>query len=88
MTDKSIIIVIPYFGQWPDWIDLLMISCRWNPTVNWLFFTDCGVPSCAPDNVRFIEMSFGDYRWGSASRTPPRISCAIINPPTVLFTRM
>ena len=62
MTDKSIIIVIPYFGQWPEWIDLFMISCRWNPTVNWVFLTDCGVPACAPDNVRFVHLGFDAYR--------------------------
>jgi len=62
MTEKSIIMVMPYFGQWPEWIDLFMISCRWNASINWLFITDCGVPACAPDNVRFLHMSFADYR--------------------------
>lgn len=59
---KSIIMVMPYFGQWPEWIDLFMISCRWNATVNWLFITDCGIPACAPDNVEFIQMPYADYR--------------------------
>ncbi len=62
MTEKSIIMVMPYFGQWPEWIDLFMISCRWNASINWLFITDCGIPACAPDNVQFIHMSFADYR--------------------------
>jgi hypothetical protein len=62
MTEKSIIMLMPYFGQWPEWIDLFMISCRWNASINWLFITDCGIPACAPDNVQFIHMSFADYR--------------------------
>jgi hypothetical protein len=62
MADKSIIMVMPYFGQWPEWIDLFMISCRWNGSINWLFITDCGVPDCAPDNVKFIQMRYAAYR--------------------------
>ena len=54
--------IMPYFGRWPEWIDLFMISCQWNPSVNWVFFTDCGIPACAPENVLFYQMSFGDYR--------------------------
>jgi hypothetical protein len=54
--------IMPYFGRWPEWIELFMISCQWNPTVNWVFYTDCGVPACAPENVRFVHMSFDDYR--------------------------
>lgn len=36
-------------------------SCRYNPDVQWLFFTDCGVPPDAPENVQFRVMSFTDY---------------------------
>jgi hypothetical protein len=62
MTEKSIIMVMPYFGQWPEWINLFMISCQWNPTINWVFITDCNIPACAPDNARFINMSYDEYR--------------------------
>ena len=36
-------------------------SCRHNPDIDWLFFTDCGIPPDAPVNVRFRETSFSDY---------------------------
>lgn len=63
MKDKlpSICIVIPYFGKWPFWIDYFLLSCRYNPTIDWVIYTDCAsLPSCPP-NVKMIEMSFEDY---------------------------
>ncbi|WNZ43463.1 hypothetical protein Q2T42_16590 [Leptolyngbya boryana CZ1] len=59
---KKIILLMPYFGCFPEWFDLYLESCRWNPTIDWLFFTDCGVPENAPANVRFIQMSFQAYQ--------------------------
>ena len=51
---------MPYFGKWPDWIDLYFESCRWNSSINWIFFTDCGLPENRPGNVKFIDMSLRD----------------------------
>lgn len=56
-----ILFVIPYFGRWPFWMPFFLESCRFNPTIDWLFFTDCGVPANCPDNVRFVEESFASY---------------------------
>lgn len=38
-----------------------MESCRRNPSIDWLFFTDCGIPDDAPENLRFIETDFPSY---------------------------
>lgn len=62
MQQPSIILLIPYFGQWPVWLEFFLQSCRFNPSIDWLFFTDCPVPSDAPENVRFISMSFTEYK--------------------------
>ncbi|QTQ32433.1 DUF6625 family protein [Aromatoleum bremense] len=53
--------IIPYFGRWPFWMGFFLRSCRSNPDIEWLFFTDCGVPADAPGNVEFRECSFNDY---------------------------
>lgn len=53
--------VIPYFGKWPFWFEFFLASCRRNPTFEWLFYTDCGVPENAPANVRFVEIAFSAY---------------------------
>jgi hypothetical protein len=56
-TEPTILMLMPFFGQWPVWFDLYLESCQWNPTVHWLFFTDCGEPANRPPNVRFVTMS-------------------------------
>lgn len=59
---KKIIILIPYFGRFPEWFAFYLESCRWNSTINWLFFTDCSLPENPPENVSFIQMTFQEYR--------------------------
>lgn len=53
---------MPYFGCWPEWFAFYLESCRWNSSIDWLFFTDCPIPENAPANVRFIITSFQDYQ--------------------------
>jgi len=60
-TPPSIRFIIPYFGTWPFWMDFFLASCARNPDIDWLFFTDCGIPDNAPVNVHFIEISYADY---------------------------
>jgi hypothetical protein len=59
---KSIIFLMHYFDHFPEWFTFYLESCRWNPTIDWLFFTDCPIPENAPSNVRFVETSFETYR--------------------------
>ncbi len=57
----KIAILIPYFGKWPEWINLYLFSCGRNKDVDWFFFTDCPVPRDVGENLHFYEMSFQDY---------------------------
>lgn len=57
----SICFLIPYFGKWPFWFPFFLKSCNHNPSINWLFFSDCGIPEALPTNVRIVEISFFDY---------------------------
>ena len=54
MKTKSIVLIVPYIGKWPPWFDAHLVSISHNPTVNWLFITDCIIPAHYPDNVRFV----------------------------------
>lgn len=58
---KSILIIIDYFGEWPPWFPLFLESCRRNPTINWLFNTDCSFEAYSVDNVKFKRTNFDDY---------------------------
>lgn len=53
---------MPYFGSWPVWINLYIESCKYNSDINWLFFTDCGEPENKATNIKYIHMSFTDYK--------------------------
>jgi len=56
----KITLIVPYFGIWPVWFPAFLLSCRYNPHVEWLFFTDCEAPSSCSDNVRFIPGTLHD----------------------------
>lgn len=58
---ERLCLIVPYFGRWPFWFDFFLASCRWNPGIDWLFFTDCGMPATVPPNVRFVEIGFAEY---------------------------
>jgi hypothetical protein len=53
---------MPYFGRWPEWINLFIESCKWNPDVRWRFYTDCGEPENKIGNVEYVHISFEDYK--------------------------
>ncbi|QXH51057.1 hypothetical protein KSS94_24485 [Pseudomonas fakonensis] len=60
-STPRILFVIPYFGQWPFWMPFFLESCRRNPDIDWLLFSDCGVPDELPANVRIEAISYADY---------------------------
>ena len=60
--NQELIILIPYFGQWPEWINLFVESCKWNPDVRWSFYTDCGQPENSAENVDYVHLGFDDYK--------------------------
>lgn len=62
MSQPSIVLLIPYFGRWPGWFEFFLHSCRFNPDIQWLFYTDCDVPKNAPNNVSFTIVSFENYK--------------------------
>jgi hypothetical protein len=59
---REIIILIPYFGRWPEWVNLFIETCKWNPEVCWLLYTDCGEPENKAENVRYVHLDFRDYK--------------------------
>lgn len=57
------VIIQPYFGKFPIWIDLFLYSCGKNPNVDFVFFTDCKLYENMEkyDNVRFVKITFTEY---------------------------
>lgn len=53
MNNKACVI-ITYFGQLDETVDIFMQSCKNNPEFTWLIFSDCRYEN-APHNVKFID---------------------------------
>ncbi|WP_334107033.1 DUF6625 family protein [Methylobacillus sp.] len=55
---KKIALVVLYFGKLPNYFDLWLWSCRHNPTVDFLLFTDDSTAHNYPPNVKVSYTSF------------------------------
>lgn len=59
----SIIFICPYFGKFPsDQFPLWLKSCEYNPSIDWLIFTDDRTDYCYPKNVKVIYIEFEDFK--------------------------
>ena len=57
---KRIVLILPYFGRVPSYFPLFLTSCRNNPTVDWLIYTDQPLTD-TPANVKVIKVSFDSF---------------------------
>lgn len=57
----SICFVIPYFGKWPFWFPFFLESCRENPDINWILYSDCATPNDTPTNVQVVNVGYTEY---------------------------
>ena len=54
--------IIPYFGKWPEWMELYLYSCSRNQMVDFILFTDCPTDQLPQyPNVKFIGIQQHDY---------------------------
>jgi len=59
---QSVILIVPYFGKWPVWMDLYLDSIKRNPAINFHFITDCetAIFESIP-NISFEETTLTEY---------------------------
>ena len=57
---KSIVIIFPYFGTLPPQYHMWRASALYNPSIDFMFFTDTDVQPA--DNIIVHKMSFVDFR--------------------------
>lgn len=72
-AQPRILVLVPYFGPWPEWTEFFLATCRWNRSVDWLFLGDAGPPGRLASNLRHVPMTLAELR-DVAQR---RIGCAI-----------
>ena len=58
---KSITILLPYFGKFPEWFPLYFETLRRNPTIKFIFYTDCTTEGYNAPNVIFNKMTYPEY---------------------------
>lgn len=58
---NTILIIIPYFGKFPEWSDLFFETLKRNCTIDFVFFTDCDTSNYNFPNVIFNKMTFKEY---------------------------
>ncbi len=62
MRNPKIILLIPYFGKFPEWAPLFFETVRRNDSIDFKFYTDCDTSSYKHiSNLSFQKMSFEDY---------------------------
>lgn len=61
MKRSGLVMILFHFGDWPEWIDLYVETCKYNPSVDWIVFTDYEEPENKSDNVRYIRVASENY---------------------------
>lgn len=57
---NKIILILPYFGKLPNTFDFFLQSCKNNPSIDWLIFTDCDIEEYS--NIKVIKQSWNDFK--------------------------
>ena len=73
---KAPLILIPWYGPWPDYFPPFLDGCRRNPEFEVLFFSDTPPPEKHPASVSFVNISLERFAKliSSAAGTEVRVS--------------
>ncbi|MFA5007876.1 MAG: DUF6625 family protein [Candidatus Omnitrophota bacterium] len=53
----KILLIQIWFGKWPNWINLLIETCRHNHEIDWLIFSDQNPPINQSQNIKYIKIT-------------------------------
>lgn len=59
---KKCCFIIPYFGKFPNYFQLFLNSCKYNPDFNWLIFSDDDRFFDFPPNVHVVKITFNAFK--------------------------
>lgn len=57
----NILVIIPFFGGWPEWLDYFLKACAHNTSIQWLLIGDGEKPEQLPDNIRFENINLNHF---------------------------
>ncbi len=58
---KKIAILYPYFGSLPEWFPLFFETLKMNPSITFIFYSDCDFAKFQAPNVKVKNLSFNEY---------------------------
>lgn len=64
----KVTVIGSFYGAWPVWFPAFLLSCRRNPEIEWLFFTDCPIPAELPKNITFVPYSLDQLNRTASQR--------------------
>ncbi len=59
---KRLLLISPWFGKWPAWINFFIESCKHNSEIDWMIPTDQPEPENTAPNVKFVHYAFDAYK--------------------------
>ena len=68
---KKIILIMAYFGKLPNYFPIWLESVRNNPTVDFMFISDCIEETELPKNVKLLNISGEDFKRRAAGNVAP-----------------
>ena len=54
-------ILLPFFGKTPSWINYFILSCKINPEIDWLFYSNISFNNQLPPNIHYVKASLEDF---------------------------
>lgn len=61
-NEMKLVFIVPYFGQFKNYFQLFLNSCKFNEDITWLIFTDVKIKYNFPSNVKVYHMAFNELR--------------------------
>lgn len=62
MYQNKIVIIACYYGRFPWFFQYFIDSCKYNPTIDFLIFSDCSYEKALPSNVIISMQSLQEFR--------------------------
>ena len=59
---EKIALILPYFGHFKNYFPMFLNSCKNNPTIDWMIYTDSNEQYKWPLNVHVRKITFDEFR--------------------------
>ena len=58
---EKIVLIVTFFGELPFYYPAFQWSCKFNPDIKWLIFSDCHPPQNCPENIEFVNITVDGF---------------------------